>query len=219
MISVTVVGAQTSGNLGAIVRSMANFGIKELFLISPECEVITNESKARAMRSIKILENAKIISSLKEVGADYLVATSAKLGSGHNLKRVYLTPEQLSKQIDSNLHYSIVLGREDKGLFNEELEQCDILVHIHTNKDYKTLNISHALAILLYELFKKREKLLHVANKRERRAVLLRLKAASTNVKKYDNFEEIFINLMNRAFIRKKEARALTGLFKKMKEE
>ncbi len=218
MISVTVVGAQTSGNLGAIARIMANFGVNKLFLVSPECEVITSESKARAMRSVKILENAKMVESLKDVEADYLIATSAKLGTGHNLKRVYLTPEQLSEQVDSKLHYSIVLGREDKGLFNDELRLCDLLVHVPTSKGYKTLNISHALSIILYELFKSKSLVKHVANKRERRAVLLRLRAASESVEEYDKFEEIFVNLMNRAFIRKKEARALTGLFKKISE-
>jgi tRNA/rRNA methyltransferase len=218
MISVSVVGAKTSGNLGAIARVMANFNVKDLFLVNPECEVISNESKARAMRAFSILESARIVKSLKSVKADYLIATSAKTGTGHNLKRVFITPFELTKSIDSALHYSIVLGREDKGLFNEELEECDLLVHIPTSKSYKTLNISHALSIILYELFKKGVEVKHVANKRERRAVLLRLMAASGNVRNYENFEEVFENIMNRAFIRKKEARALAGLFKKMKE-
>ncbi|MBN1923995.1 MAG: RNA methyltransferase [Nanoarchaeota archaeon] len=218
MISVTVVGAETSGNLGAIARVMANFGVSKLFLVNPSCEVLSNESKARAMRSVKILESAKILDSLNDVGADYLIATSAKTGTGHNLRRVYLTPEQLTKNIDSKLHYSIVLGREDKGLFNPELEACDLLVHIPANKSYKTLNISHALAIILYELFKEKAEVKHVANKRERRAVLLRLEAAGERVHNFENFKVIMENLMNRAFIRKKEAKALAGLFKKIKE-
>lgn len=218
MISVSVVGAQTSGNLGAIARVMANFGVKWLFLVNPACEVITEESKARAMRAKCILEQAVILKSLKGVKADYLIATSAKTGTGHNLKRVFITPEELKKNVDSSLHYSIVLGREDKGLFNEELEQCDLLVHIPTSKSYKTMNISHALTIILYELFKSKEQVMHVANKRERRAVLLRLQALSEGVKNYKNFEEVFTNLMNRAFIRKKETRALAGLFKKLKK-
>lgn len=218
MISVTIVGAQTSGNLGAISRVMANFNVSKLFLVSPKCEVITNESKARAMRSIKILENAVILNSLKEVECDYLISTSAKLGTGHNLRRVYLTPEQLKSNIDSNLHYSIVIGREDKGLFNEELEMCDLMVHIPTSKNYKTMNISHALTILLYELFKHDEPLKHVANKKERKAVINRLIHSAKHIENYETFIPIVENLMNRSFIRKKEARALAGLFKKIEK-
>lgn len=217
MISVTVVGAQTSGNLGAIARVMKNFKVKRLFLFNPECEVLNGESRARAMHAVNVLENAEIISDLSEVGADYLIATSAKTGTATNLKRVYLTPSELKEHYDAKLHYSIVLGREDKGLFNEELSECDLLVHILTNPNYKTLNISHALTIILYELFKGERKISHLASKSEKRAVLLRLRSASEGVENFENFKEIFENLMNRAFIRKKEARALAGLFKNMK--
>ncbi|MDD4353442.1 MAG: TrmJ/YjtD family RNA methyltransferase [Candidatus Nanoarchaeia archaeon] len=218
MISVAVVGAQTSGNLGAISRAMANFGIKDLYLVNSECEIITDESKARAMRSINILEKAKIIKDLSEIKADYLIATSAKLGSSSNIHRLYLTPKELAKNIDSNLNYCIVIGREDKGLLNEEIKQCSILVHIPTSKDYKALNISHALTIILYELSSKDDCLEKLANKRELKAVIMRLDELKKGIINFDNFKEVFVNVINRAFLRKKEARALAGLLKKIKE-
>ena len=46
---------------------------------------------------------------------------------------------------------TIVLGRDDTGLAKEELRECDALVFIGTNEAYPVLNISHALAIMLYE--------------------------------------------------------------------
>ncbi|MFA5303133.1 MAG: TrmJ/YjtD family RNA methyltransferase [Candidatus Nanoarchaeia archaeon] len=219
MISVAVVGAQTSGNLGAISRIMANFGLKELYLVNPKCEVITDESKARAMRSIKLLEKAKIIKNLSEIKADYLIATSAKLGSSSNIHRLYLTPKDLAKNIDSKLNYCIIIGREDIGLLNEEIKECSILVHIPTSKEYKAMNISHALAVILYELFSQESNIEKLANKRELKAVILRLDELKRGIKNYDNFKEVFINIINRAFVRKKEARALAGLFKKIKEK
>lgn len=218
MISVCVSGAKTSGNLGAISRVMANFGAEKLYLINPECEIITDESKARAMRSIKILQEAEIIKDLSAIKADYLIATSAKLGSSSNIHRLYLTPKELAKNIDSNLHYCIVLGREDKGLFNNEIKQCNILAHIPTHKNYKALNISHSLAIILYELFSQNQKIQRLANKRELNAVMNRLEELSKGIEKFDLFKEVFSNAISRAFLRKKEARALAGLFKKIKE-
>jgi len=218
MISVAVVGAQTSGNLGAISRVMANFGLKELYLVKPECEIITDESKARAMRSIKILENAKVIKNLSQIRADYLIATSAKLGSSSNIHRLYLTPKGFAKNIDPKLDYCIVIGREDIGLLNEEIKQCNMLVHIPTNKNYKALNISHALAIILYEVSSKDDIIEKLANKREKKAVIMRLDELKNGIKNFDNFKEVFTNVINRAFLRKKEARALAGLLKKIKE-
>lgn len=218
MISVAIVGAQTSGNLGAISRAMANFGVKKLFLVNPECEIINDESKARAMRSIGILKNAKILNDLSEINVDYLIATSAKLGSSSNIHRLYLTPKELAKNIDSKLNYCIVIGREDKGLFNYEIKKCDLLVHIPTNKEYKAMNISHALTVILYELFCQESKIEKLANKRELKAIIMRLDDLSKGIIKYNNFKEVFVNMINRSFLRKKEARALAGLFKKIKE-
>jgi tRNA/rRNA methyltransferase len=218
MISVAVVGAKTSGNLGAISRAMANFELKDLYLINPTCEVINDESKARAMRSISILKKAKIINDLSQINADYLIATSAKLGSSSNIHRLYLTPKELAKNIDSKLNYCIVIGREDIGLLNKEIKQCSFLIHIPTSKEYKALNISHALTIILYEIFCKETRIEKLANKRELRVVIMRLDELSKGIIKYDNFKEVFVNVINRAFIRKKEARALAGLLKKIKE-
>jgi tRNA/rRNA methyltransferase len=218
MISIAVVGAKTSGNLGAISRVMANFGLKDLYLIAPKCEIITPESKARAMRSVKILEKSELLKNLGEIKADYLIATSAKLGSSGNIHRLYLTPKMLAKNIDSKLHYCIIIGREDIGLLNEEIKQCDILVHIPTHPNYKAMNISHALAIILYELSSKDDCIDKLANKREKKAVMIRLDNLKKGIDNYDNFKEVFINILNRAFIRKKEARALAGLFKKIRE-
>jgi tRNA/rRNA methyltransferase len=218
MLSVAVIGAKTSGNLGAISRIMANFGLKDLYLINPDCEIITDESRARAMRSIKILENAKVIRTLSQIKADYLIATTAKLASSSNIHRIYLTPKELAKNFDSSLHYCIVLGREDKGLFNEEIKQCDILLHIPTHKDYKVLNISHSLAIILYELSCQDNIPKKLANKREKNAVFLRLDSLKNGIENYDKFREVFVNIINRSMIRKKEARALAGLLKKIQE-
>ena len=46
----------------------------------------------------------------------------------------------------------IVLGRESSGLNNQELELCDLVVTIDTKTRYRTMNVAHALAILLYEI-------------------------------------------------------------------
>jgi len=44
-----------------------------------------------------------------------------------------------------------VVGREDKGLLNEELDLCHAMVTIPTNPDYRSLNLAQAVAIMSYE--------------------------------------------------------------------
>jgi tRNA/rRNA methyltransferase len=45
---------------------------------------------------------------------------------------------------------SMVFGRDTTGLTNEELALCDLVTTVDTRTDYKTLNVSHSVAILLY---------------------------------------------------------------------
>ena len=48
---------------------------------------------------------------------------------------------------------ALVFGREDYGLYNDELELADALVNIPAGDEYPIMNLSHAVAVVLYELF------------------------------------------------------------------
>jgi len=54
--------------------------------------------------------------------------------------------------IDKASEVAIVLGRENSGLTNEELELCQLLVTIPTNPDFSSLNIAAAAQVLCYEI-------------------------------------------------------------------
>ncbi len=47
----------------------------------------------------------------------------------------------------------MVFGREDKGLFNEELALCTQIIQIPSSEQYTSLNLSHAVMVCCYELF------------------------------------------------------------------
>jgi tRNA/rRNA methyltransferase len=67
---------------------------------------------------------------------------------------------EIIKDVGVEKDFCIVLGRESSGLNNRECEMCDLIVTIDTKTKYKTMNISHALAILLYEISKSLPKLI-----------------------------------------------------------
>ena len=50
----------------------------------------------------------------------------------------------------------MLFGREGTGLTQEEIAKCDLLVSIPADKRYPILNLSHALAIILYRLSRTR---------------------------------------------------------------
>ena len=45
-----------------------------------------------------------------------------------------------------------MFGREDRGLTNEELQLCNLHLHIPTSAAYSSLNLAMAVQIVCYEL-------------------------------------------------------------------
>ena len=160
MISVAILEPKTPGNVGAVARVMKNFGFRELIVINPQCDILADEALARAKHAKDVLKKAKIIKSLKSLKYDYLIATTGKTGGSYNVTRLTVTPEQVSEEIPRNAKTVLLFGREGIGMTNEEIEGCDIVVNIQTpgSSNYRTLNLSHAVAVVLYELSKHKQK-------------------------------------------------------------
>lgn len=153
---VVLVEPKIEGNIGAVARSMMNFGLENLVLVKP-CE-IGDEAQKRAMKAIGILEGAVTYETLEESlkDVDFVVGTSGVETLGERrFIRIALDPEKASEklgQMDGKV--ALLFGREDFGLLNEELKRCDMLLRIPSNDEYPILNISHAANILFYELYK-----------------------------------------------------------------
>ncbi len=74
-------------------------------------------------------------------------------GEGHYI-RIPLTPRELAERtVGHEGKIALVFGREDLGLTQEQLLRCDLLVHIPAHDEYPVLNLSHAVTVLLYEIF------------------------------------------------------------------
>lgn len=143
------------GNVGAVARAMANFDFKKLILVNP-CE-LNDECYARAKHASKIIDEAKIVDSFKKIPKilDYLIATSSidyESDKKHLRNPVY--PDDLTKKIfELDCKVGLIFGREDYGLYNNEIEKCDIMLRIPTSKNYSSMNLSHSVGIVLYNLF------------------------------------------------------------------
>ena len=60
--------------------------------------------------------------------------------------------KKINKLIDSRDKPALVFGRENYGLYKDELALCETTVTIPTSPDYPVLNLSHAVGIVLYEI-------------------------------------------------------------------
>lgn len=181
MIEVILMEPRRQENLGAVARAMKNFDFENLVLINPKCRAGKKARKV-AKHANDILDKAKIKKFDYLKNYDYLIGTTAILGTDYNIPRNAISIGQLAeklptiikknnandkysnkknggynnkKKISNKLKIGILIGRETIGLKNEEINLCDILVTIPSSKRYPTLNISHSAAIMLYEIFKK----------------------------------------------------------------
>ncbi|MEM3219365.1 MAG: TrmJ/YjtD family RNA methyltransferase, partial [Thermoplasmata archaeon] len=126
--------------------------------VNPQTE-INDEAYKYAMHGDNILKNAKIVQAFDEAikSMNLVIGTSgiSTMSEKHFL-RIPKSPEEVAEIISKyNGNVAIVFGREDIGLLNEELEKVDIFLHIKASEKYPVLNITHAAAIIFYEIFKK----------------------------------------------------------------
>jgi tRNA/rRNA methyltransferase len=155
---IVLIEPKYSGNIGAVARAMMNFDVEKLYLVNP-CE-LDNVCYARAMHATKILDDAKTFSCFEDAvkNLDFLVATSSiesKTDKRHLRNPVFLK-DFAEKIFDVNGKVGLIFGREDYGLFNEEIAHCDIMLKIPTSESYPSLNLSHAVTIVLYSLYLKK---------------------------------------------------------------
>ncbi|AFU60088.1 putative RNA methyltransferase [Candidatus Nitrososphaera gargensis Ga9.2] len=156
VIAVALVEPQYHVNVGHVARLMENFGLKRLYFIKPHFDRV--EALKYSTHGKDVLETAKT-ATLKQLRKkfDILIGTTAIPATSRlNVLREATGAEQIAKIIHSGdgKNFCIVLGRESSGLNNEELAMCDLVVIIDTKTKYRTMNIAHALAIMLYEISK-----------------------------------------------------------------
>lgn len=226
-IYVVFVECETPGNIGFLARTMANFGLKKLVLINPP--ELKDEAFYQAMHGKYIVENAMIYDSLenfyKANKIDFKIASTGVAGGSYNLSRIPIKPEELGKKINPNYNTAILFGREGNGLTNKEIESCDLTVSIPTSPEYPIMNISHAAAIILYEIFKNRYEYpvegLEESTELEKEYLLKDMSELIDSLNIPDHKKKTglksFKNIINRAFITGREAHTLKGILRRLK--
>ena len=156
LTKIVLVEPRGSINLGSVARLCENFGIKELRLVSPHCDPNDPDAKRMAVKGKRLLEEANQYLSLVEAIKDCprVIATCGR--KDHGEIPIYETEEALQwlLPMDKNEPTAIIFGREDRGLTNQELLLANKVISLQTSNSYPSLNLSHAVAIVLHELNK-----------------------------------------------------------------
>lgn len=155
-ISVFLVEPKYQGNIGAVARSLRNAGLTDLVLIN--AGEIGDEAISRSMNGKNILLNARRYECLEDAVEGYhiIAGTSSTVTTNYKkYRRIPVTPQRFwEDMMHGNQKIALVFGREADGLRNHELEQCNYFINIPANPEYPVYNLSHAVAIMLYEMVK-----------------------------------------------------------------
>lgn len=231
MASLTVVllGVEHPGNLGAVARAMKNFGVHDLVLIDPKCAADHVDAKNRAKWANDFLERARIAGTDILQEFDLVVGTTGKLGDDYNLPRTPLTPSQLAERlrdVDGASRVAVLFGRESDGLMNAELDLCDFTVTIPTADAYPSLNLSHAVAVVLYALTADRNAaaltarfpLVRAPEKRQLQKMIAETldSLPFSTEEKRETQDVLWQRLVGKSLLTQREAMALMGFFRKV---
>lgn len=152
-IRVVLVNTSHPGNIGGVARAMKNMGLQDLVLVAPE-KFPDKIARVRASGAIDVLDTARVVDTLDEAVADctLVVGASARLRA---IPWPTIDPRECAERsvkMASSHHVALVMGRENSGLRNDELERCHFLVHIPANPEYSSLNLATAVQVLAYEI-------------------------------------------------------------------
>lgn len=229
-VEIVLVRPKEDGNVGAVARIARNFGAERLSLVSPRARVGT-EARRRSMGGLPILKEARRYSSLERAveSADLVVGTTdLSTGRSSAYLRRSVSPERLGELLLPIVgRVAIVFGPEDNGLSRDELARCDLLVHVPARREFPTLNLSHAVGVVMYATHRSRRgeaaestpaPEVLVLNGREKELFLERLSALLERTgyppHKRKGMVLLFRRLLGRASPAEGELRMMLGLLK-----
>jgi TrmH family RNA methyltransferase len=227
-ISLAFIEPESGGNIGFLARTMKNFGVTRLVLVGG-CP-LDEDTWTFAMHAKDVIKRSQRVSwsELLSGPHEFLIGTTSRQGHDGNLPRVAISPNELATsllEVDGDV--CLAFGREGNGLSLQELEACDLVVRVPTSPEYPALNVSHAAAVILYEIYRVCEAGPRVKMRTavaEEKAVLLnavRSMIDSSNLPPHRrrSSELVFRRLVNRAFISGRECHTLIGLMKDLARE
>ena len=156
-VEIILVNTQIPENLGFVARAMLNCGLKELRLVSPEFDINNEKILPLAAGADEVIKKMRVFDSYSEAVKDFnfLIASTAR---NRSLKKPNLTPEKAAREaiekVNANNKVGFVFGPEKSGLTNYNLSIIDKTVTIKTNPFFSSINLSHAVMIICYELIK-----------------------------------------------------------------
>ena len=146
---------QLGENIGACARSMKNFGFHKLHIVEPKINFPNHKAKATSVGAYDIINKAIVYNNVENAVSKFnlIVSLSARR---RDINKKHISLQDFQKILTSkrNLNIGLMFGPEASGLSNKDLSFSNYILQIPTSTKFKSLNLSHSLTIICYEIFK-----------------------------------------------------------------
>lgn len=210
-------------NVGSAARACANFGVVDIILVKPQAK-LGLQARKYAKHAFPLLQKAKQVQSIAQAirGCSLVVGTTGVIKRfGKRSVKNCVSIGELRSKISENDNVAVLFGNEGTGLSENDLKKCDFIAFAPTSDRYSVLNLSHAVAIVLYELTKEKKELFAPAPlQKERRLEKMMVDATKMLPTVHDKKKVslAFSRVLRRARIADAEAQALFAFFSGVKK-
>ena len=152
---IILIKPQLGENIGAVARSMKNFGFKKLNVVSPKFTFPNHKTKVTSVGALDIINKTKVFDKTQEALKEFnlVISLSARR---RDINKKHITIKDFSNILKNNKNFKIGLmfGPEASGLSNMDLSFSNYILQIPTYEKFRSLNLSHSVTIVCYEIFK-----------------------------------------------------------------
>jgi tRNA/rRNA methyltransferase len=150
-----LVNPQLGENIGACARALKNFGFSNLNIVAPRDPWPNTKARMTSVGAFNIIQKTKLYKNVTDAVKNFdLVFASTARTRDVNKKHISIINfvKIISKHKKS--HIGIMFGPEASGLSNYDLSLSNFIIQIPTSKKLKSLNLSHAVIVICYEIYK-----------------------------------------------------------------
>ena len=210
-------------------RAMDSFGLSKLFIVNPRAGWPSKLAENSAKQGRNIIKKVKIFTSLQDAVSKFKVVIATTNRRRFLTKQTFNNFYDLNKKICDFKNTAILFGPENSGLSNQDLRLTNDIFTIKTANRNKSLNLSHAVSVISYELFSSKK---INSNSKDNFELVNKLELSNfMNVlikdldskrffkpeeKKESMIDNIY-SIYNKMHLTKKELRMLWGMHKKLK--
>jgi tRNA/rRNA methyltransferase len=165
-----LVNPQLGENIGSCARALKNFGFSDLNVVKPRDGWPNKKARMTSVGAYDLIKSAKLFDTVDQAVKkfDIVLATSARR---RDIQKKHILLSNFSNFLKkyNKVNIGIMFGPEASGLSNHNLSLANFIIQIPTANKLTSLNLSHAVIVVCYEIFKsvylKKDKKIKILNK------------------------------------------------------